>query len=62
MAVAGDDVEGLKPGRSRGEGSTPEEFEEAKDQFDAEKLPLPSFAGQRAADSPVRDSRFVENL
>ncbi|MCJ1405648.1 hypothetical protein MMC11_008877 [Xylographa trunciseda] len=46
------------------EGSTPEEFEEARDQFDSDKLPLPSFpAGQaRPAESPVRDSRFVENL
>ena len=47
-----------------GESSTPEEFEEARDQFDGDKLPLPSFpAGQaRPAESPVRDSRFVENL
>ncbi|MCJ1377242.1 hypothetical protein MMC17_000334 [Xylographa soralifera] len=46
------------------EGSTPEEFEEARDQFDGDKLPLPSFpAGQgRPAESPVRDSKFVENL
>ena len=46
------------------EASTPEEFEEARDQFDGNKLPLPSFpAGQgRPAESPVRDSRFVENL
>ncbi|MCJ1471857.1 hypothetical protein MMC13_000498 [Lambiella insularis] len=45
------------------EATTPEEFEEAKDHFDAEKLPLPTFAPtQRATESPVRDSRFVENL
>ena len=48
------------------EGSV-EEFEEARDHFDAETLPLPapSFAAQGrqgAAGSPVRDSRFVEDL
>ena len=62
LAASGDDDEGLKAERFRGKGSTPEEFEEAKDQFDAAKLPLPSFAGQRPAESPVRDSRFVEDL
>ena len=47
-----------------GEGEREEDFEEAKDHFDAEKLPLPlpSFAKGRVAESPVRDSKFVENL
>lgn len=45
------------------DASTPEESEEARDHFDAEKLPLPTFAaGQKPAESPVRDSRFVEDL
>lgn len=39
-----------------------EEFEEAKDHFDAEKLPVPSFPKERVAESPVRDSKFVEIL
>jgi len=42
-----------------GEG---EEFEEAKDHFDAKKLPAPSFPKERVAESPVRDSKFVEIL
>ena len=52
------------PTPAEGEGSTPEEFEEARDHFDAGKLPLPSFksAEGRVGESPVRDSRFVENL
>ena len=45
-----------------GEGEREEEFEEAKDHFDAEKLPVPSFPPGRVAESPVRDSKFVEIL
>lgn len=52
--------------KSDGEGSISEEFEEAKDHFETDTLPLPSFEpGNRAgkiSDSPVRDSRFKENL
>ncbi|MCJ1247508.1 hypothetical protein MMC30_004722 [Trapelia coarctata] len=43
-------------------GEREEEFEEAKDHFDAEKLPVPSFPQGRVAESPVRDSKFVEIL
>jgi len=45
-----------------GEGEREEEFEEAKDHFDSEKLPVPSFPQGRVAESPVRDSKFVEIL
>jgi hypothetical protein len=40
-----------------------EEFEEARDTFDGDKLPVPSFGrGRSAGESPIRDSRFKEEL
>lgn len=56
---------------SKGESSSAgggEEFEEARDTFDSEKLSPPSIGGVvsgvggRASDSPARDSKFMENL
>ncbi|KAK4698048.1 hypothetical protein P7C71_g104, partial [Lecanoromycetidae sp. Uapishka_2] len=53
---------GKDPSSSAGGG---EEFEEARDTFDSEKLspPAAGFAvGERKSDSPARDSKFLEDL
>lgn len=44
--------------------SVGEEFEEARDHFDSEKLAPPAFSqvAGRGSSSPIRDSRFQENL
>lgn len=44
--------------------SVGEEFEEARDHFDSEKLAGPAFSqvAGRESSSPIRDSRFQENL
>lgn len=44
--------------------SVGEEFEEARDHFDSEKLAPPAFSqvADRGSSSPIRDSRFQENL
>ena len=57
--------EGLRKGSNATQGSSVggEEFEEARDAFDAEQLPLPSFrAAEGRRDSPVRETRFKEEL
>ena len=58
-----------KAQRESSDGGRAEEFEEAKDQFDSEGLEPPqkgilgsSTGDGRKSDSPVRDSKFVENL
>lgn len=59
----------LPSGHGKGESSTSgggEEFEEARDEFDSEKLSPPDksiVAGKdRASGSPARDSKFLEDL
>jgi len=59
----------LASGHGKGESSTSgggEEFEEARDEFDSEKLSPPDksiVAGKdRASGSPARDSKFLEDL
>ena len=56
--------EALRKGSSATQGSSVgEEFEEARDAFDAEQLPLPSFRpAEGRRDSPVRETRFHEEL
>ena len=44
---------------SRGEE---EQFEEARDQFDESLAPPPAFGGQMKSQSPVRETRFQEQL
>ena len=44
---------------SRGEEDT---FEEARDQFDESLAPPPAFGGQMKSQSPVRETRFQEQL
>lgn len=56
--------------RSQGKASSSsaaggEEFEEARDTFDSEKLSPPAagiVGGERKSDSPARDSKFLEDL
>lgn len=50
-----------RPGTSSSRG---DDFEEARDHFDTEKLAPPAVprSAGRGSDSPVRDSRFLENL
>ena len=60
------DEDGKEDGEGEEEGEEGE-FEEARDTFDAAELPMPAFVaegrpGKGAAESPVRDSRFVEDL
>lgn len=53
--------EAQRPGTSSSHG---EDFEEARDHFDSEKLAPPAVprSAGRGSDSPVRDSRFQEDL
>ena len=59
-----EDTRGRSPLRRQATGSSRgEEFEEARDYFDSEQLAPPTtFAAGRVSDSPVRDSRFQEQL
>jgi hypothetical protein len=68
--VAGEQLDPpLASGHGKGESSTSgggDEFEEARDEFDSEKLSPPDksiVAGKdRASGSPARDSKFLEDL
>ena len=71
--IAGEQVDpalvGQGHGHGKGESSSGgggEEFEEARDTFDSEKLSPPDKSmiggGSRKSDSPARDSRFLEDL
>lgn len=44
------------------DGDGNEEFEEARDTFDETLAPPPSFGGQAKSASPVRETKFVEEL
>ena len=59
-----EDARGRSPLRRQTTGSSRgEEFEEARDHFDSEQLAPPTtFAAGRVSDSPVRDSKFQEQL
>ena len=39
-----------------------DQFEEARDQFDESLAPPPAFGGQMKSGSPVRETRFQEQL
>ena len=56
----------LMTGRGKTESSSAggdQEFEEARDTFDSEKLQPPGVVGtERKSDSPARDSKFLEDL
>lgn len=43
-------------------GSDEDQFEEARDQFDESLAPPPAFGGQPKSESPVRETRFQEQL
>lgn len=61
LSSDGDDGRG-RSDRRRSSSSLADEFEEARDTFD-EKLAPPTFGSVgRASDSPVRDSKFLEDL
>lgn len=57
-------LEPALPRPSASSGDAGDEFEEARDTFDSEKLnpPGPIGGSGRASDSPARDSKFVEEL
>ena len=60
-SVAGRGRSGLR--REEAASSQGEEFEEARDHFDEKLAPPPTFGSVgRVSDSPVRDSRFQEDL
>jgi len=44
------------------DADTDDEFEEARDNFDESLAPPPSFGGQAKSSSPVRETKFVEEL
>jgi len=44
------------------DADTDDEFEEARDNFDESLAPPPSFGGQAKSTSPVRETKFVEEL
>ena len=48
----------IKDSESDGEG----DFEEARDRFDGELAPPSNILSKKHAESPVRDSKFVENI
>ena len=55
----GDDVASPLSATSNGES---DQFEEARDQFDESLAPPPAFGGQMKSGSPVRETRFQEQL
>lgn len=62
LSSDGDDPRG-RSDRRRSSSSHGDEFEEARDTFDEKLAPPPTFGSAgRASDSPVRDSKFLEDL
>lgn len=51
-----------KPERQRSGVSNEEQFEEARDHFDESLAPPPAFGGQAKSSSPVRETRFKEEV
>ena len=47
---------------TQGSSAGGEEFEEARDRFDVEQLPAPSFPNKSRVESPARETRFKEEL
>lgn len=62
VSSGGDDARG-RQGRRRSSSSRGEEFQEARDTFDEKLAPPRTFdSAGRVSDSPVRDSKFLEDL
>ncbi|KAK5107360.1 hypothetical protein LTR62_001340 [Meristemomyces frigidus] len=61
-AAAAAAAAGTTAGGVGGEGEEEEQFEEARDHFDEGLAPPPAFAGQMKSGSPVRSTRFHEEV